>query len=196
MSIEKINPRATLIIAFIVVVGALRTYLSMDENMFGLSNFSPIGAMALFGSVYFKKWWKAFSFPILVLLVSDLILQRVVFKNQNGFLYGGWYYVYGAFVLMTVVGRFIRRVSFNNVILASLVIVAIHWLVTDFGVWYGSKTYSQDIAGYWQCLIMAIPFEGRFLAGTVIYCAILFGAFEWLQYKYPVLAAKNQTMVS
>ena len=38
MSIEKINPRTTLIIAFIVVVGALLTYLSIDENMFGLSN--------------------------------------------------------------------------------------------------------------------------------------------------------------
>jgi len=196
MSIEKINPRTTLIIAFIVVVGALRTYLSMDENMFGLSNFSPVGAMALFGSVYFKKAWKALCFPILTLLVSDFILQMFVFKNEHGFLYGGWYYVYGAFLLMVAVGRFIRKVSVNSVLLASLIIVIIHWLVTDLGVWLDSKTYSQDLMGYWHCLIMAIPFELRFLAGTVIYSAILFGAFEWLQYKYPVLAAKNQTIVS
>ena len=196
MSIDKFNPRTTILIAFILVIGALRTYLSMDENMFGLSNFSPVGAMALFGGIYFKKHWKAFLFPIFSLLVSDLILQSFVFDDKTGFLYGGWYYVYGAFVLMVAIGRFVKKVSVKNILLASMATVLIHWLLTDFSVWYGSKVYSQDLAGYWQCLIMAIPFEGRFLAGTIIYSAILFSAFEWLQYKYPVLARANQTIAS
>ena len=196
MSIEKFNPRTIILAIFILVIGTIRTYLSTDPNMFGLSNFSPVGAMALFGGIYFKKQWKAFLFPIISLLVSDVILQSCVFDDKNGFLYGGWYYVYGAFVLMVAVGRFVKKVSVKNILLASLAIMLIHWLVTDFGVWYGGKTYSQDLSGYWQCLVMAIPFEGRFLAGTLIYSTILFGAFEWIQYKYPVLTRGNQTITS
>jgi hypothetical protein len=37
------------------------------------------------------------------------------------------------------------------------------------------------------CLVAAIPFELNFLAGTVVYSAILFGAFEWMKKRYSAL---------
>jgi hypothetical protein len=193
MSINKFNPRTITLIVFILITGAVRTYLSLDENMFGLSNFSPIGAMAIFGGAYFNKKWKALFFPLLTLFVSDVVLQFTVFsKPGNSILYGGWYYVYAAFILMVVVGRMIRKIRPGNILLATFAVVIIHWLITDLGVWYQSKTYSQDLWGYWNCLEMAIPFEARFLVGTLIYSGILFGLFEWLKHKYPVLSIKNQ----
>jgi hypothetical protein len=197
MLIGKYNPRTVVLVVFIVIIGSLRTYLSVDQNMYGLSNFSPVGAMAIFGGIYFNKDWKAFLFPLVTLFISDVVLQYTIFyKPGNAILYGGWYWVYAAFVLMVAVSRFIKKVSIKSILLTSVIIVLVHWLVTDFGVWYESKTYSQDLEGYLQCLVMAVPFEGRFLAATLIYSTILFGAFEWLQYKYPVLVRSNQTIAS
>jgi len=160
----------------------------MDENMFGLSNFSPVGAMALFGGAYFDKQWKSFFFPLFTLLVSDVVLQFTVFYQPgNGLLYGGWYYVYGAFILMVLVGRYLNKINLLNIFLASIAVVIIHWLVTDFGVWLNNPKYSQSFIGYLRCLVVAIPFEWRFFAGTLIYSAVLFGIFEWMQKKYPGL---------
>ncbi len=189
MSIDKFNPRTLILIVFIIAAGAIRTYLSADENMFGLSNFSPVGAMALFGGVYFKKTWKALFFPLCTLFVSDVILNITVFhRTENGILYGGWYYVYTAFVLMVLVGRLVGKVSVANIFISTLAVVLIHWLVTDIGVWIHSKVYAQNLAGYIQCLVAAIPFEWRFLTGTMIFSGILFGMFELMKKRYTVLA--------
>ena len=192
MSIEKINPRVLVLITFIVVTGVIRTVLSADANMYGLGNFSPLGAMALFGGVYFHRIWKALFFPLLSLFVSDVVLQFTVFyKPGNGILYGSWYYVYGAFVLMVLIGRFVKRVSIGNLFIASLAVVIVHWIITDIPVWYNSKIFPQTIAGYWQCLLVAIPFEWRFLTGTIVYSGVLFGLFEWMQKKYTVLSGSK-----
>jgi hypothetical protein len=171
------NPKTYLLIIFIAFIATIRIYLSTDENMFGLSNFSPVGAMAIFSGAYFTKKWKALLFPMLALLISDLALQFTVFPH-HGFLYGGWYYVYTAFFFMVIVGTYIRKIKPLNIFLAAVVVTLIHWLVTDFGVWFGSHTFPQTVGGYLQCLVLAIPFEWRFLAGTVVYSAILFGGFE------------------
>ena len=77
---------------------------------------------------------------------------------------------------------------------STLVIVFIHWIVTDFGVWFKNPAYTQDVAGFWACLEKAIPFEIRFLEGTLIYGALLFGAFEVLKSKYPVLKLQTQEL--
>ena len=192
MSIEKFNPRTVILAIFILVIGAIRTYLSSDSDMFGLGNFSPLGAMAMFGGVYFNKRWKAFFFPLACLFISDVILEYTVhYKAGNGILYGGWYFTYGAFILMVAAGRYIKKVSAKNILFGSITVVLIHWLVTDFGVWLNSKTYAQDLAGYWQCLVMAIPFEGRLLAGTIIYSGLFFRGFEWIQNKYPLFNTQN-----
>jgi len=47
------------------------------------------------------------------------------------------------------------------------------------------------LAVYGQRLITAIPFELRFLGGTILYSAMMFGTFEWMQKKYPQLAIQG-----
>src|SRR5687768_7927509 len=136
MSLTKFNPRTTLLLLFITLTAALRVILHFSAEMSVFANFSPVGAMALFGGAYFNKQWKAFAFPLLALFISDLVLYQTVFKGHgNGFLYGEWYWVYGAFVLMTVAGRFLlKAVTVRNVIVSSLVCVFIHWIITDLPV--------------------------------------------------------------
>ncbi|GAC1422188.1 MAG: hypothetical protein NVS1B13_11570 [Flavisolibacter sp.] len=189
MSFTKFNPRSTVLIIFILALGALRVLFNADKNLSFLANFTPLGAAALFGGVYFSEKIKAFAFPLLALSLSDVILSLAVYKTfGHGLLYEGWYWTYGAFALMTLVGRiFIKHVGISTIVGAALICTFIHWVVTDFGVWYEGTMYAKTISGFISCLIAAIPFELSFLSGTLLYSAILFGAFQWMQQRYPAL---------
>jgi len=193
MTSKKFDPRTTVLLLFITGIAVLRVIFNFNYDISPLANFSPLGAMALFGGTYFNKKWKAFTFPLAMLFISDLILHQTVYKAYgNGFLYQGWYWVYGAFVLMTIVGQTIKKVTINRFLLSLITCVLIHWIVTDFGVWVGSQTYAQNLSGFVACLEKAVPYEWRFLAGTLIYGIILFGLFEWMKRKYILLHATRQ----
>lgn len=185
MSLPKFNPRNTVLLLIIAITGIMRVVFNFTSELSPLTNFSPIGAMALFGGAYFSQRGKAMGFPLLTLLVSDIILQQTVFSEySNGLLYSGWYWVYGAFALMAITGRLLmKKVSAGSVLLSAFVCTMIHWIVTDFGVWLGSNIYPQTAAGFGACLVAAIPFELNFIGGTLVYGILMFGAFEWLQQR-------------
>lgn len=185
MSLQKTNPRTAVLFLMILATGALRVACNFSSELSPLSNFTPIGAMAIFGGAYFSQRGKAIGLPLLTLLVSDIVLNLTVFSAySNGLLYSGWYWVYGAFVLMSVTGRLlIRKVNAATILTSALACTFIHWIVTDFGVWLGSSMYPQTATGFAACLTAAIPFELNFLAGTLAYSALMFGAFEWMQQR-------------
>jgi len=185
----KFNPRTAILILFIAITAAIRTIFNFNHDISSLANFSPVGAMAIFGGAYFSKSWKAFAFPLLMLFISDVILHQTVFKAySSGLLYSGWYWVYGAFALMTLAGTILlRKLTVRRFLFSMITCVLIHWIVTDLGVWIGSKRYSQDFNGFLACLGNAVPYEWRFLAGTLVYGLALFGLFEWMKRKYAIL---------
>src|SRR5215212_1966971 len=113
MSFQKIKPGTATLLLIIVLVGIIRVIFNFNYDISPIANFSPLGAMAIFGGAYFDRRWKAFLFPLLTLFISDFILHQTVFKSYgNGVLYGGWYWVYSAFLLMTLAGRWImKRIS-------------------------------------------------------------------------------------
>jgi hypothetical protein len=189
MAHKNFDPRTIILLVFISATAALRVIFNFNCEFLRLQNFSPIGAMALFGGACFNRKWKAFAFPLLMLFISDLILHQTVFKKYgNGFLYDGWYWVYGAFALMVIIGRWLlKKITVTHFLLSVLVCVLIHWIVTDLGVWIGSKIYPQNMNGFMACLVNAIPYEWRFLAGTLSYGIILFGLFEWMTRRFTVL---------
>lgn len=180
--------RLGVIVLFILIIAAVRVVLSMDAAFAPLANFSAVGAMALFGGAYFKNT-KALAFPLIAMLISDLLIAR--FAHWGGtwtFLYEGAAWVYGAIALMVITGRLLmkqKRVA--NFLLSTLVVVFIHWIVTDLGVWAGGMMYPKTLAGFWACLVAAIPFERSFLIGTLVYGTLMFGAFEWFKMRYPQL---------
>lgn len=194
MTAKKFNPRTTILLAFIFATAVLRVIFNFSYEISPLANFSPVGAMAIFGGAYFNKKWKAFAFPLLMLFISDLFLHQTVFKaHAGGLLYNGWYWVYGAFALMTITGKWLlQKITISRFLLSVMTCVFIHWIVTDFGVWTGSKIYAQNFSGLAVCLENAIPYEGRFLAGTLAYGIILFGSFEWMKKRFVILQTANQ----
>lgn len=191
MSNSKINPRNTVVLLMIIVIAAIRLFNNFSTNISVLANYSPLAAMALFGSAYFKGNVRPLLFPLMAIFISDVVLFTTVYKDYgNGFLYDGWVWVYGAFLLIAVSAKLIiRKISVQRIAAAIITAVLIHWLVTDFGVWLGSKIYTQTWSGFMACLAAAIPFELRLLAATIVYSTIMFGIFELMQRKYVALKA-------
>ena len=189
MSTTKFNPRNAVVLLIIIVIAVIRVFNNFSTEMTALANYSPLAAMALFGSAYFKGNIKPLLFPLMAIFISDIILFATVYKQYgNGFLYDGWLWVYGAFLLIAINGKLIiRKVTVKNIALSIIVAVFIHWIVTDFGVWIGSATYPQTWSGFNACLAAAIPFELRLLTATAVYSAIMFGVFELVQRKYVAL---------
>ncbi len=186
MTASKFNPATALVLAFIVLTGALRVSFNFNldnDRISEIALYSPMGAMALFGGACFNKAWKAFLFPLGTMFLSDVILHQTVFaKYSSGLLYSSWYWVYGAFVLMVIAGRLlVRKATVSRLIGSVFVATLIHWIVTDIPVWMGSKIYGQNLSGFIDCLTAAIPFEWRFLAATAVYGVVLFGGFALLQ---------------
>lgn len=193
----KINPR--FMVLLLLIVAAISTRFISEFKYSSMSNFTPIGAIALFGGSYFSNKWKAILIPLISLFVSDLVINVFFYKGQFGIMYDGWYWIYASFIMMVFIGGWIiKEVSVKNVLLASVAAAFAHWLITDIGVFLGGctdittgKLYTQDLAGFVKCYVLALPYLKSMFFGTVFYSAMMFGAFELAKRKYPVLALKQ-----
>ncbi|RWY54297.1 DUF6580 family putative transport protein [Mucilaginibacter gilvus] len=185
MSLQKINTRFVILV--LMVLGAI-TMRIINTQVPALSNFTPVGAVALFGGVYFTRKWEAFVVPLLALFISDLVINYIYTSTVVFFASSLW--MYGCFMLMVFVGTLIKKVNIANLAAASVVSVLIHWLVMDLPVVYGIASTWEN---YLMLLVKAIyPFETNMLIADAIYGAILFGGFELAKNKYTVLQSKKQ----
>ncbi|OQC39171.1 MAG: hypothetical protein BWX62_01273 [Bacteroidetes bacterium ADurb.Bin037] len=155
------------------------------------SNFAPIGAMALFGAAYFTQRYLAFLIPIVSMWLSDLVLNNVVYGRYfDRFVWGydGCYWTYGAFILIGLVGFvLLKKVKPQRLIVASLSASVLFFLISNFGVWASGTMYPKSLSGLITCYAAGIPFFKNTLLGDLVYCSVMFGAFEFAQYKFPVL---------
>jgi len=185
MTLQKINTRNTVLVLMIVFAVAMRLLTFKFQFM---SNFTPVGAIALFGGAYFTDKWKAFLIPVLALFASDMLINS--FYHINIFAINYWVYV--SFLIMVFIGTMIKNVNVMNVLLASLCGVLVHWLLTDIGPWLHGTLYAKGILGYGESLVAAIPFEKNMILGDLVYGAILFGGFELAKSKYTLLRTKRE----
>ena len=79
MTTQKINTRNIVLILMIVAATAIR--LVTYKFPYVLSNFNPIGAIALFGGAYFTDKWKAYRIPLVALVGSDIFRNRLYSGN-------------------------------------------------------------------------------------------------------------------
>ncbi len=181
---SKINLRFGVL--FLIIIAAAFSRLLPHPP-----NFTPIGAMALFGAAYFSKKHLALIIPIIAMFLSDLVINNVVYAQYfDGFtfFYPGFYWTYGAIISIGVIGFFIlKKVQLKTIVFSSLFAVIAFFLISNFGVWASGITYPKDLNGLLLCYTAAIPFFKNTLMGNLVYSAVLFGAFEMAQYKFTVL---------
>ena len=152
-------------------------------------NFSPVEAMALFGGAYFAKRSWAIVLPLIALFISDLALSfmmgGVYFQY---FISAGFLMIYATIAGLTILGFGLRnKVSVKRVAAYSVISSIIFFLVTNFGVWLSSAMYPQTASGLAAAYVAGLPFLQNGLLGTLFYSALLFGCYELLKQRLPVL---------
>ena len=185
MSEQKTNVRFITILCMVFAAIAMRI---INTQLPALSNFTPVGAVALFGGVYFNRKWEAYAVPLAALFISDIVINYIYTSSFT--FYNTSLYVYGCFILMAFVGTLIKKINVLNLAMASIVSVLIHWLVMDLPFVYGIPA---TWANYTTLLVKAIyPFETNMLISDAIYGTLLFGGFELAKSKYSILQGKKQ----
>jgi len=178
------NPRALTLVAIIVAAAATR----LIPPEFRPWNFTPVGAMCLFGGAYFIRKWQAFAAPLLALLASDLVLAATVYGFDS--LKHVWM-SYVLFAATVAIGLTLRgHVTILRVGLAAIGASAMFFLVSNFQVWllgHGESSYPHTVAGLLACYAAAIPFAQNMLLGNLFFSGVFFGGWELLQRGLPVL---------
>jgi hypothetical protein len=191
MATPKTNIRFTVLAVMILLCAFSRIIPHMP-------NFSPLGAIGLFGATHFSKKWQAFFVPIAATWLSDLFINNMIYAKYNTtfvWFYEDFYWQYGSYLLIVLAGIFIlKNVNTKTVLKGVLASTTIFFLISNFGCWIGNNVYPQNFSGLLQCYAAGVPFlKGTFL-GDLGYSGILFGTFAWAQNKYPVLKLVPQTI--
>ena len=154
-------------------------------------NFTPVGAMALFGGAKLRNPWAAFLFPLSALFVGDVI---VGFHRFSGF-YGVIPVVYLSFCLSVLIGRLFRNhQSVPGISAATLVGAIQFFLVTNFAMWAFFDVYAKTPAGLLSCYAAGIPFFWNTLASDSLYALILFGGFALVERLSPAVRAEDSRL--
>lgn len=154
-------------------------------------NFTPLGAIALFGAAYFtdKKW--AILIPLFAMWVSDLVLNNFFYSSITG---GVTLFntqmlpVYGSILLIALLGMAtLKKVTLPRVLASAVSASVIFFVITNLAVWYAQPLYPLSVEGLVACFSAALPFFNNTLAGDLVYCSALFGSFEYARYRFPSL---------
>jgi hypothetical protein len=157
-----------------------------------MQNFSPLGAIALFGAAHLTKKWQAFLVPIMATFLSDLFINNVIYAQYNPqfvWFYEGFYWQYGSYLIITLAAIFIfnNKVNAPRFLIGVLSSSAIFFLITNAGCFFGNPAYPQNFGGLMTCYAAGIPFLKGTMLGDLFYSGVLFGSFFLAQRRIPVL---------
>jgi hypothetical protein len=129
-------------------------------------NFTPIIAVAIMSSYFFKNINLSLLILLIAMLISDLFI---------GF-YENMIFVYVSLLLITFVFHKISdKINFKNLFICGFAGSLIFFVVSNFGVWaLGSPgvydiAYEKSLSGLIECYILAIPFFGNTFLSTIIF---------------------------
>jgi hypothetical protein len=192
MNTQKLQPGTGTIIFIIVSLAIVRIVFPNIEA--ATSGFTFLGAIALFGAAMFQNRFLSYLFPVAVIFLSDLLINKLAYKSN--FFYSDWVYTYIAFILMAVAARLLlKKITVSKILVTAVATTAIHWVFLEVVYWLGGgmdvttqKPLTKDLAGLVQSHIQALPFEWKTLAGTVVYSFVLFGIYALIRREKPRFA--------
>jgi len=150
------------------------------------ANFTPIGALALFGAMYLPKRF-AVILPLGAMLVSDVFIGFYDWRIMLA--------VYASFCLMGCIGLLIRkRKTMLTVGIGTLSGSLLFFFITNAAVWAFGTMYAHTLAGLEASYIAAIPFFRNSALGDVCYVALLVGGFETVKSLVRLKGAKLQAI--
>ena len=129
-------------------------------------NFTPIIAVAIMSSYFFKNIYLSCATLLISMLLADAFI---------GF-YGNMLFVYlSLFLIAFVFFKIGKKINFKNLFVYSFIGSLIFFIISNFGVWaLGSPgaydvAYGKNLNGLVECYILAIPFFGNTFLSTLIF---------------------------
>jgi hypothetical protein len=185
-----LSPRTGVLIAMVAIAVGMRLIIWYVPGVLPY-NFTPVEAVALFGGAYFVDRRLAFIVPLAAMVLADLLIALSLSDAMMGYWYRSVPAVY-ACITVTVFGGFGLRNRVNTTRVAgySFASAVLFFLVTNFSVWLfaenggGADACTQGLV---PCYVAAIPFFKGTLLGTLFWSAALFGGFELMRRRWPVL---------
>jgi hypothetical protein len=180
--------RRFIILSLLVIVAMLTRLIPHWPN------FTAVGAVAIFGGMMFKRNAWALFIPMVALFLSDLFINNIIYASfYDGWQWftGGYYFIYGAFLLSVVLGRFAtKKGNLLSMGISGGVSALLFYLITNFGAWLGNPLYPQNFQGLMASYTAGLPFLLNQAAGTLFYLGVLSLAAQLLFSKERVLWAK------
>lgn len=180
MILERRNGRALalrtiVIVAMILLVAAVR----IAPHPW---NFTPVGALALFGGAMLRDRRAAFLLPLVTLFAGDVVIGFHKLMPV----------VYASFLVSVAIGFWLRKRHTASRVAGAVLLGAIQFFVTtNFAVWAMVGTYPKTSAGLATCFVAGIPYFWNTLAGDALYSALLFGSFALAERFFPSLRATS-----
>ncbi len=142
-------------------------------------NFTPIGAIALFGGASFADRRAAFLVPLAAMFASDLVLGIHLLLPV----------VYACFAFNVVLGWWLRpRRRPLPIAFATVLGLCVFFVVTNTACW--ALWYPRTLAGLVTCYVAAIPFFKNTVLGDSLYTAGLFAALALAERLVPALCER------
>ena len=126
-------------------------------------NFTPVLAMGIFSGFYFKNFILSSFVVIFSMFIGDLFL---------GF-HSTMFFTYTSLIIAVVLGLFINKFKFTEILFSGLASSVCFFVVTNFGAWLTLEMYEKNLAGLFQSYVLAIPFFNNTLISTLFYLIVL-----------------------
>lgn len=179
---DNTSLRNTVIASSIIIIGLFSRLLPH------MPNFSPMESMALLGGAYISKRYLAFLLPIVVMYISDFVLNntllRVYYPDHEGLVFFGDYMltVIPAMLLIVLLGQtFLKKLNPGKIIITALGGSILFFLITNFGSWIGPLSpYPKTFSGLIAAFVAGIPFFKSSVLSTLFFTMASFGAVEFI----------------
>jgi hypothetical protein len=148
-------------------------------------NLAPVGAMFLFSAATFRTRLQGWLVPLAALVVSDFFTAQFLHHGQGMFNWMVWI----SFSVVGLVGWILRsKITPLRVAGTAIAGGLTFFIVVDFGLWLGGHMYPKTFTGLLECYIAALPFLRNDVIGNLVYCAIMFGSYAWIESRRRVNA--------
>ena len=145
---------AAAVLVLVTILYRVVLGIAGSSQLDGWHNFSPMAAIALCGAIYFPRK-VAIAFPLLALLISDLILNAHYVAPMLSFDLLPRYLAFG------LVAGFAWMQRGNpqpvRVLGSSLLASVVFFLITNTGSWLAEPRYAGGFAGWLQALTVGLP---------------------------------------
>jgi len=123
-------------------------------------NFTPIIALAIMSSYFFRSVNFSYTIMLFSMLLADFFI---------GF-YSHMLFVYlSLFLIVLIFFKISKKINYKNLFIFSFFGSVIFFLISNFGVWLVGNLYERNINGLIECYFMAIPFFKNTITSTLIF---------------------------